>query len=224
MKIWHVAGIDLSLNHAAATMLRDGELVNYAFITDIASDAKKQFGTRLNLQSVRKEFQNDRHRVLAWRINEMSKWLRTLLVGWAPDRVVIEDYALRAEHGAHQMGEIGGVARWMCYNMGIPFRLHDPTTLKMFAAHDGTCSKDQIEISVRERWNVDFSHVNAGKTTQTSEDLCDAYSLSKLGHAELMLKTGRIALASLHEKEIRVFHRVTKAQPICLLEREWISK
>lgn len=225
-----VVGFDLSLNHAAAVRLRNGKLSDYAFITDRAGDAKTGGadtlrGERLNVDARTRLYQKDKHRLLVWRVGAVAKWVYDRLLAWNPQYVGIEDYALRAEHGAHQLGELGGVVRNMLYELGIPFRLHDPTTLKMFIAHDGTCDKSEVELAVRRRWNADFTkHNSTSKSTQTSGDLADAFGIAKMVSMEQLLRAGKLDLRQLHEKEIRVFHRVTKYQPVCLLEREWIGK
>ena len=221
-----VVGIDLSLNHAGLVCLEHGAMIGYAFITDIAGHAKtdKERGTYLPVEQMKKRFNGDKHRLLAWRLNEMASAVWEQIVRWYPiDYVVVEDYALRAEQGAHQMGEIGGLMRWMLYRAGIPFRLHDPTTVKMFVAHCGTCQKDAVERAVKERWGRDFSHHNAGqKSRQTSEDLADAFGLAMMGQVEVEVRAGRMKVSDLHPKEIRVFNRITKYMPVPLVDREWI--
>jgi Holliday junction resolvasome RuvABC endonuclease subunit len=220
-----VVGLDLSLNHAAMVCLTDGDLHDYAFITDRAGDAKTDSarGIRLNVGKMSERLNKDKHRLLAWRVDRVSSWVYLQLMRWSPDYVGIEDYALRAEQGAHQMGEVGGVVRHMLFTNGIPFRLHDPTTLKMFVAHDGTCQKDEVERSVEERWGVDFKRHNSAKAEQTSQDIADAYGLAQMVWTEVLIRAGKIKVSSLHVKEIRVFNRITKYQPCALVDREWIG-
>jgi Holliday junction resolvasome RuvABC endonuclease subunit len=223
-----VVGIDLSLNHAGLVCLDAGELFDYLFITDKAGHAKTDSGrgAYLPVEQMKNAFNKDKHRLLAWRVNEMVSLIWERIVRWYPvDYVAVEDYALRAEQGAHQLGEIGGLVRWMMYRASIPFRLHDPTTVKMFVAHDGTCQKDSVERAVKERWGHDFSRHNAGqKSRQTSEDLADAYGLAYMCHVEVEVRAGRMKVSDLHLKEIRVFNRITKYMPVPLVDREWIVK
>lgn len=217
-----VAGWDVSLNHSAMIQLTDGELSDFKFITDRAGDS--QTSKRAVRLQVPKDIRDakDKHRINMWRLNFITdqfwKWLSN-----TPDYVGIEDYALRAEQGAHQMGEAGGAARLTCYKAGIPFRLHDPTSVKMFIAHDGSCGKDEVKHAVSERWDMEFEQFDTGKSEQTSEDLADAYGIAQMVWLEYQLRHGLIALSDFHPKEIRVFHRVTKYQPVCLLERGWIE-
>lgn len=227
-----VHGWDVSLNHSAFVELIDGKLSNFWYWTDAAGSANrsKEHGHRLMLLKT-KERQTKAMARLAFAEDFMDK---TVLQPNMPDYVGIEDYAIRAEQGAHYLGEVGGIARILCWFRGVNMRLHDPISVKMFTAHDGTCQKDRIERAVLERWGVDFSEYNqpAPKPTKrnpdprqnrtTSEDLCDAYAIAQMIWTEVQLRAGRVALADLHPKEIQVFNRVTKTYPISLLDREWI--
>lgn len=222
-----VQGWDLALNHSAMVELTDGKLTGFAYITDKAASAgRSQQGTHIPVDRMKREFDNDRDRLHAWRLAFQFHEGIKLWLTRAPDYVGIENYALKAEQGAHQMGEIGGVARFACLSAAIPFRLHDPVSVKMFVTHDGTCSKDQVERSVIDRWAMDFSRYNsaASKDRTTSEDLADAFGIAMMVWTEVQLRRGFVRLDSLHEKELRVFNRITKAQPVALLNREWISQ
>lgn len=170
------------------------------------------------------------------RIDSWSKFLKKHLERTRPDFVGIEDYALEGgSHGAHYKGELGGEARLLVYRAGIRLRLHDPGSVKLYVTHHGGADKQWIENSVVERWGQDFSRYNPppsekkkkGKkelvvNRQTSQDLADAFGLAKLVWAEVQLRSGEILLSSLHEKEVQVFNRTTKAYPVNILGREWI--
>lgn len=223
-----ILGGDLSLNHGALVELTDGGMTNFWYYTDQAGSAKKseKRGIRMPVWKTK-----DRHvkmmQRLAWIENFLDKqvFMKSL-----PEYVGIEDYALGVDHGAHYQGEIGGIARILCWFRGFKLRLHDPTTLKMFAAHNGTADKDLVERAVADRWNIDFGWLNQPKAPkakkenrQTSQDLCDAYTAAKLVDLEVRLRAGTVLLSDLHEKEIRIFHRVTKTYQVNLLDREWIQ-
>jgi hypothetical protein len=226
-------GLDISMNHGAAVALDDaGKVVDFAYYTDVAGSAVRSSkrGTRLVLPKT-----EDKHIFGIHRLAFVENWLdKKIFVPWKPDYVGIEDYAIRAEQGAHFLGEVGGIARILCWFRGFRFRLHDPTSVKMFIAHDGTAQKDAVEDAVRERWNIDFGDFNLEtkptpknptpkENRKTSEDLADAYGIAQMVRFEALLRLGKIRLEDFHEKEIRVFHRVTKAQPVNLLARDWIQ-
>lgn len=223
-----ILGIDLALNHGAAVQLNaKGKLIAHWFFSTIAGPVtrSKGHGTRLVLPKTK-----DRQQLAMARLAAIESWLdKTVLVPARAEYVGIEDYALSAEQGAHQLGEAGGTARLLFWFRGVKFRLHDPISVKMFAAHDGTAQKDSIEEAVKERWGADFGEYNnprqPGKRQDrtTSEDLADAYAVARLVYTEIELRAGRLAMSALHAKEIQVFNRATKTYPINLLGREWIQ-
>ncbi|MGW8177319.1 MAG: hypothetical protein ACWGQW_00760 [bacterium] len=228
-----VIGADLSLNHGAIIQLNDGQLADFWYYTDLAGSAgkSKKRGHRMPTWSKIKDRQVKQMARLAWIENFLDK---TVLMKALPDYAGIEDYALDVGHGAHYQGEVGGIARILCWFRGISMRLHDPVSLKMFASHRGTADKDFMEEQVCERWSVDFSSLNQPLSSptkktpnpkqnrQTSQDLADAYALAQLVWTEVQLRAGTLTLAELHEKEVRVFNRVTKSYPVSLLDRDWI--
>lgn len=228
-----VIGMDIALNHSAFVELTDGALSNFWYWTTAAGSANrsKEHGHRLKLLNT-KERQTKAIDRLAWGENFIDK---VILQPNKPDFVGIEDYAIRAEQGAHYLGEMGGIVRILCWFRGVKFRLHDPISIKMFTAHDGTCQKDSIERAVLDRWGVDFSDYNQpppkatkrnptpNQNRTTSEDLCDAYAIAQIIWTEVQLRSGHVLLSDMHPKEIQVFNRVTKTYPTSLLDREWIS-
>lgn len=225
-----IVGIDLSLNHGAATLLDGkGNFVDCAYFTQNAGSAKQAeppVATRLRVQDKKRE-ENQQYKM--WRLCWVRTWLETIVLDrWKPKYVGIEDYALRVENGAHQMGEIGGIARMLCWDRGVHFRLHDPISVKMFATHDGTAQKDLVERKVKEKWGLDFSKYNGpppkkGTASRcTSEDLADAVAIAKLVRMEIQLRSGKLAMSVLHAKEVQVFNRITNSYPTNLLGREFI--
>lgn len=219
-------GWDISLNHGAVVQLKDGELDNWWYYTDQAGSAARstEHGARVPINS-----KADRHTMAMERLAWIERWLdKTILVPTQPQFVGVEDYALRAEQGAHQMGEVGGIARILLWFRGVHFRLHDPISVKMFATHDGTAQKDGVEQAVAERWGWQFDAYNQpppakGKPNRrTSEDLADAFAIAMLVWIEWQLRNGLTMLSDLATKEIQVFNRTTKTYPTSLLGREWI--
>lgn len=222
-----VHGWDLSLNHSAFVELTDGQLTGYWYVTDNAEAGGKKHGTRLPPHLLKVKDPNERNlRRLVWWENFIDK---SILMPRMPQYVGIEDYALDARQG-HMKGELGGIARILCWFRGMAIRLHDPTSVKMFIAHDGTCQKDEIERMVKKRWDVDFRDRNpttkprAKRPNRTvSEDLADAFGIAQMVWTEVQLRRGDVLMNQLHPKEVRVFNRVTKSYPVSLLDREWIQ-
>lgn len=224
-----VIGFDVSLNHGAAVELTNGKPSWFAYYTATAGvSSRSSAGSRLPAAPSKKDVDKQPYQMerLAW----IESWIdKTVLVPRRPDFVGIEDYALRAEQGAHQLGEVGGIARILFWFRGVYFRKHDPISVKMFVTHDGTAQKDLIEARVKERWGVDYGAVNAdprpGKkqSRTSSEDLADAFGIAKLVDAERLIRSGKLRLEDLeNDKERQVFNRVTKTYPVSLIGREWI--
>jgi Holliday junction resolvasome RuvABC endonuclease subunit len=211
--------------------LHDGELERFWYYTDKAGSAgKSKDAIRLVVGK------NDREQNSVERLARLQIVFESVFEWAAPDYAGIENYAIRAEQGAHYLGEVGGLARLTAFRKGIPLRLHDPISVKMFVAHAGNAKgKTIVEKKVAERWGVHFSDFNQPppkptkkvakpkRNRQTSEDLADAFSVAKLVELEAALRLGEVELRSLHEKEIQVFNRCTKTYPRSLLDRNWIT-
>lgn len=229
-----VLGCDASLNHGAAVELVDGELTNFWFYTDLAGPPQKsKRGHRVEMPAPHK-LRDPQQRAmirLSWLENF---WDKTVFMKSLPDYVAVEDYALGEAQGAHMIGEIGGVIRLLAWFRGFHLRLHDPLTVKMYTAHDGTADKDMMELAVKDRWGMDFGVLNPPPAKPTaknknpkqnrsvSQDLHDAYAIAQLCWLEVQIRRGDVLLKDLHEKEIRVFNRITKTYPVSLLDRDWI--
>lgn len=210
-----VLGIDASLNHSGLVLCDEDGLLDYHYITERAGDAKAGGDKATRWKALNTK---DKHRKALYRLDWMSDRMADLIMHFQPTHIVLEGYAFDT-HGAHQMGELGGMLRLMTWRSRIPQRWHDPLTVKMFAAHKGNASKAEVQQAVADRWGIDFSAT--GK--QGCEDLADAYVLATMGVTEVMLRDGRLLMSDLHPKEVQVFNRTTKTAPISVLGREWLA-
>lgn len=218
-----VSGIDVSLNHGAFVSLRDGKLDDYLFVTDKSKLASKSLSHGVYLKNDRKA---DKQARAVKRLEFWSGFFGDMRESFEPEYVGVEDYAYKAAQGAHQIGEVGGLLRLDLWVYDIKLRLHDPASLKMFAAHDGSADKEEIVCAVVERWEEcrEFANYRHGKDSTTVGDLCDAYTLAQLVWLEIQLRRGDKRLSDLHPKEVQVFNRTTKTYPINVLGREWIYR
>lgn len=88
------------------------------------------------------------------------------------DEVVLEDYAFGAiGRGKSILCEIGGIVRFVLNDLGLPYTLVSPTTLKRFLG--SVSSKSMVPKEVLKRWKIDLD----------SDDLADAMVLVKIGEA-----------------------------------------
>lgn len=216
-----VQGWDLALNHAGFVELTDGELTNFWYVTDHKGAVAKGKGRAEHIPLPKTR---DKHEKQIVRLAFFRRYIHRLLATSRPHYVGVEDYAMDMGTMAHLKGELGGIARDALAAHGIPFRLHDPGSIKMFTAYNGTASKEEMVEAVEARWAPGFGRFNPSpKNTVIEEDLCDAMAVAKLVWTEVQLRAGEITLKDLeHPKEIQVFNRVTKAHPENLLARDWL--
>jgi Holliday junction resolvasome RuvABC endonuclease subunit len=214
-------GIDVSINHGAVVCLQDnGALFDYWFMADKRAIANKSAKHGEYIKKLKNPEIHAVHRLECW-----EAFFFSLPIDHN-DYAGIEDYAYQASQGAHQIGEVGGIARKACWDDGARIRLHDPPSIKMFATHDGTADKKEMVREVLQRWpeTKEFCKYTHLKNKTITEDLIDAYVIAKLVCVEVQLRNGSMKLSDLHEKEVQVFNRVTKRYPNNLLDREWIQK
>lgn len=111
--------------------------------------------------------------------------------------IAIEDYAMGAAQGAHFIGEIGGLARLAAFERKIPVRLWGLKSIKKFLTASGNATKPQMKESAMKAG----APFNYGAIAD--EDLCDAFGLAKLVHAEMRLRiTNDTKFLQAHEKDV----------------------
>jgi crossover junction endodeoxyribonuclease RuvC len=102
-----------------------------------------------------------------------------LLSTYPPKLVVIEGYAHGGKFSNSFQYEIGTVIRMMMYKANIPWVDIPPTSLKSIITGGGAASKGKMMLEVFKRWGFDAS----------TDNIADAYGLSRIGKAILGLDT-----------------------------------
>ena len=135
----------------------------------------------------------------------------------------LEDYAYGAQTQSYSLGECGGAVRLAFTEFDVPIRLHDPDTVKLWGASHGHATKEMLAEALRVRRPDVAAALKpfAGMETNIVEGLVDAYWLNDMTRTEFLVRTGRLALSSLPEIQLRVFNRTTKAAPVNILGRDW---
>jgi len=218
--IW---GGDISLDHGAVVDLRaDGELEWAGYVASAQSAVHGwPWGEGVWFPRAQlKKHMPDPHGFnlmrLAWWAAILADWHRTR----NPVYVAVEDYAMSARsNSTYQIGEQGGLFRWLAWVNGAAVRLHDNGSVKKFAAHHGGADAQQVVDAVADRWWPELRDV-AHK--QSREDLGAAYAVARLYWTELMVRRGDLSVADLEPPERQIFHRVTDYQPLNLLSRSLI--
>lgn len=243
-------GFDLGLNHGAAARLRrDGTVAWFGYATDrkknkeglalhrpdgfigLDSDNKCIFRGQsiyLPVTKLHKDTREDplsRPAVkLGWWTDIFQRWLAS---HWTPiDMVGIEDYAYGAASnvGSFAIAEITGYLKALCWNRSIRMRLHDPKTVKMFAALDGRADADEV-AEAAEAWFPDLKGVpRTGFRDSPWHDVGCAAWVARMVWIEERIRDGKLDLASLHAKQRQAFLRTTKVRPTNVLGCEWIDR
>ena len=218
-----VLGVDASLNKTGLVELTDGVMTNYWFMTNDKSLYKK-IGPEHSLFYGVDDKDVDRQKSAILRLVAIERLFKNFLENHTYDFIGMEDYALGMSRGAHQLGEVGGVFRILLYMNGVPFRLHDPNTIKMFTTDNGNADKIKMKAAIKKNYGIvfNFDKLTDKQNDAVSEDLADAFAIAQLTWTEYRLRKGELALSSLSEQQIKAFNRVTKYHPVNLLGRDWL--
>lgn len=223
-----VIGWDQSPNHCGVVMLdHTGKVLTVSYVTSSAKHAKMHvLGARMppEIVGIKEESQRGIRRMKWWRDRTASTMNRLYYYAQEvsrvePMRVGLEDYPLKAAHRAHQMGEIGGAVKDVITDeAGVLLRLHGPESVKIAATGKGDAKKEEMIAAAKEA-GFDFSSYGG----DACEDLSDAYFIAELLRQEVLVSRGLVSLADLTPHMRKVFLRVTKAHPVNLLDRPWLS-
>ncbi len=111
---------------------------------------------------------------LAWFYSKLEK----TVLKFRPNMIALEGYAYAKGNQAHQIGELGGVLRFLLHRMGATPTIIAPAKLKKFVTGKGNSGKDIMMLEAYKRFGID---------TPTTDE-CDATCLA------LMVAVGRYGL------------------------------
>jgi Holliday junction resolvasome RuvABC endonuclease subunit len=141
-----------------------------------------------------------------------ASWLRTAAVSdttrrWldrhapAGTLVAIEDHAYGVKTNAvYRLGHLHGLVRYAVNNLGLPFLLVEPTTVKFFATGKGRAEKVEM-VEATNAAGFDLSTFGAS----TKHNVADAYWLAQVVRTWHALREKRIDLKDLPAHQARVF-------------------
>lgn len=216
-------GFDISLNHGALVVLddRSGTFdVDWRYLTTTKKWTDRDRRRSWPLQPLHE----DKSVMQVQRLAKIHSYLYDYIyAAYDYDTTdvyaAVEDYAFSKSNGAHQLGEVGGAVRSELWNADIPFRLHDPPSVKKFATGSGVAKKDEMVAAVKKLWPA-LEDLDVDETTR--EDLADAFTLAQMARVEYLVRSGTLTLARLTDDERHIFLRTTKSNPVNLLDRPWI--
>ena len=204
-----VLGIDPSLSGTAFVVLKDGELHNYCFFTDVIKVAKA----------------SPKHAILnkatgIERLNKIYESYDELLAfnSGRIDCVGIENYAFGAtSNSVFQIGGCGELLRLLTYREKIPYKEFEPSVVKKFATGNGSAQKSEMVLAA---YKDGFDVSPYGKN---GEDLADAYWIAKMITRNLQILDDKKYLQVMPAKEREVWNATSKKNPIPLIDRSFIG-
>lgn len=226
-------GLDYSLTHFSILCMDSGfNVVDYL----IGSTKKKDVQFLKDKGHLITDSEDDSDRATFYRGMStmegiwqfMAKFKNTVNV------IAIENYAFSANSSRLlQLAEFIGILKSILWSNGYFIRMIDPTSVKMFATGGGIAlKKDMVEKAGKCGFEVPKELLKEVKKKKrglvldeldgVGTDLADSYFLAKLATTEVLLRFGIMGLQDLRDKERRIFLRVTKCNPVNMLDKEYL--
>lgn len=242
MKIF---GLDISLDHGGVVVLNeDGSVLDYLYLTKTKKEADIDSEHSVFLSKMEQDESKDTFRLrrIPEYLERLMDFERKVSTSSFPSYYSIEGYSYRSQSTSLcQIAELTGYLKHMIFEGGGSIRIHDPLTVKLFAANKGNASKKEVAVEALRNFDIPEGLIKKttvkkkGKTKLPPElwwedyagpvtDIADAYFLARAVYTELKLRSGEVILQNLPENERRIFLRVTAAYPVNLLERDFICK
>jgi len=216
-----IAGIDCSMNGTGIYKFELDDKFNLISKDYLAFTTKKKYSNNNILYyNPKKDFKS-----YIEKNNWMYEKIFTFINGC--ECVAIEDYAFGAKGRVFDIAEFTGVLKSKICDREIPIRLYSIGTIKMYATTKGDAKKPKIEDMFLLEPNIpNLTHMPSAhdKTSQNPRcDIHDAYFITKLLQLELSIRAGHTLLNQLPQEKIKIFNRVTTANPVNILARDFLT-
>lgn len=237
MKIF---GQDISLDHGGIVVLNgDGEVVDYCFLTTTKKyiDVDPEHGFLLSKKEKDEHNETFRLRRMQEYLHKLLNFERRVSLIIPPMYFSIEGYSYRSKTTSIcQIAELTGYLKHMIFEGGGRIRIHDPSSVKLFATNRGDCLKKDIVKQAELNFDIPEGLIKDKKIKKKktgkiimdfdgpATDIADAYFLARMVYRELQLRSGEVTLKQLDEGERRIFLRVSKAYPVNILDRSFVQK
>jgi Holliday junction resolvasome RuvABC endonuclease subunit len=203
-----ILGVDPSLNGSGFLVMKNDKIIDHFFFSQVIKTVNASDGHGMLNKSDGVE-----------RLLVIQNFFNELLDNYNFDYAAIEDYAYGAKsNSTFQIGGIGEMFRLNLYTTGIPYREYEPTKVKKYATGNGTAEKSAMVV---EAYKNGFDVSAYGKS---GEDLADAYWISRMLSTELKLHKDKSYGSNLTKHRLEVFTGVSKAYPIPIINRPFISR
>lgn len=239
-----IFGLDISLDHGGVVCLNEnGKVEDWCFLTTVKKDAAVDLVHGILLSKRQKDESKD-----TFRLRRLGEFSRIPLFSTQQESpllsyFVFEGYSYASQSTSIcQIAELTGYLKHLLFTGGGSLRVHDPTSVKLFAANKGNASKKEVAVPALLNFD-DFPEAliqrkiikKKGKTVLSESDwweeyagpvtdVADAYFLARMVYRELQVRSGELSLSQLDEGERRIFLRVSKAYPINLLDRPFTKR
>ncbi|MDD5651324.1 MAG: hypothetical protein PHF86_13075 [Candidatus Nanoarchaeia archaeon] len=230
-----VIGIDASLNHTGVVMIDQdkGNIIDLSYIAEKKSDLRPKFNCAYFSKPNGKTKSNNSENwsMLRYRLNKQwfSKTLKKLRCKGKITHAIIEGYAYNAaSRPIFETGGWGELIRYILLVNHIPYRVVDPMSLRSFSGaylEKGREDKKYVmyKTALQEQPIIKQFPVNINEMVGPGSDIADAYLAARMLLCELKLRKGLIMLSQIPEHERRVYIRVTKSNPVNILDQDFCS-
>lgn len=142
--------------------------------------------------------------------------------------VGIEDYAYSATGQITRIAEMCHGLKEMLWLGGASIRLYDIASIKIWATGKGNADKIAMEDSyelLTDKFDLSYLPlVREKKAGNPKDNVVDSWYIADMLINELKVRSGIISMKDLSDDKRRIFNRVTKANPVNLLDSPFIKK
>ena len=222
-----ISGLDSSLSSPGLVKFHLDDELNIISIDYLGFNSKtlKEYDNIVNTKKLKFKDDIDRN------IRQSD-----LIVDFLKDAeyVAIEGFSYGSPGRLAQLGEFIGIVKSKLYSNGSKLRIYDPNSVKLNACGKGNADKYDMYLAYyNDKCGLDLSMfpvIDPEKPTQRKagvsqlSDIVDGFWLGRLLILELKLRKGLVSLKDLGEEKIKIFNRVTKANPSNILSTEFTGK
>ena len=161
------------------------------------------------------------------RILFIVDWITKTIERWACSGydvvVAVEGYAYSAQSvRATDLHELGGLIKSTLWERGLPFRIYNPTVVKMAWTGKGNAKKPDMIAAAEAHLGVNLR--DYGIPVETAGNLADAACIAHLLRAEMDLKAGRVGPLDVPPTVAKVLEQVSTADPEPLVRRAFEAR
>jgi crossover junction endodeoxyribonuclease RuvC len=139
------------------------------------------------------------------RLSEIREEIRKLIQENDIELVTMEDYTYLMNGGGGRvfgLGELGGMIKLLCYDLKIPMKIYNASSIKKWATGKGNAKKDLMIKAVFKKWDFDVD----------SDNIADAYAQNRLAYAHYQIDNNQRSLEDFNEYEKETLKALNKKE------------